>query len=152
MFLSFRLEIQMMKHGNPVQIIFKKWDHFVDICKDLQKVGHYFKLQKLPVHTGKNMFLSAGSIGADLFFFTFATISWFISRARYAFRLERANFYRHMFGLVHLIHNSKQILFAPKNVPIVCFRYQWDCHSFWGFTRHFYSCQYLACQKRGKGE
>lgn len=56
MFLSFRLEIQMMKHGNPVQIIFKKWDHFVDICKDLQKVGHYFKLQKLPVNTGKNMF------------------------------------------------------------------------------------------------
>lgn len=57
-----------------------------------------------------------------------------------------------MFGLVHLIHNSKQILFAPKNVPIVCFRYQRDCHSFGGFTRHFYSCQYLACQKRGKGE
>lgn len=40
----------------------------MDIRKDLQKVGHYFKLQKLPVHTGKNLFLSAGSIGADLFF------------------------------------------------------------------------------------
>lgn len=72
----------------------------MDIRKDLQKVGHYFKLQKLPVNTGKNMFLSAGSIGADLFFFfTFATISWFISRARNAFRLERANFIGTCLGL-----------------------------------------------------
>lgn len=71
----------------------------MNIRKDLQKVGHYFKLQKLPVNTGKNMFLSAGSIGADLFFFTFATISWFISRARYAFRLERANFIGTCLGL-----------------------------------------------------
>lgn len=81
----------MMKHGNPTQIIFKKRGLFVDIAKIYKKVGHYFKLRKLPVHTGKNMFLSAGSIGAD-FFFTFVTISWLISRARYASRLEQANF------------------------------------------------------------
>lgn len=145
MFLSFRLGIQMMKHGNPVQIIFKKWDHFVDIRKDLQKVGHYFKLQKLPVHTGKNMFLSAGSIGADLFFLPLPQLVGLFPVHATRSDLNGPILSAHVWAC-SFNSQLKTNIIRPQKCPNCLFSISMRLSFFWGFTRHFYSCQYLACQ------
>lgn len=46
----------------------------------------------------------------------------------------------------------KTNIIRPQKCPNCLFSISMSLSFFWGFTRHFYSCQYLACQKRGKGE
>lgn len=43
----------------------------------------------------------------------------------------------------------KTNIIRPQKCPNCLFSISMSLSFFWGFTRHFYSCQYLACQKRG---
>lgn len=94
----------------------------MDIAKIYKKVGHYFKLRKLPVHTGKNMFLSAGSIGADFFLPSSQLAGLFPVHA------TRPDLNRPILSAqVWTCSFNSQLktnIIRPKNVPIVCFRYQ----------------------------
>lgn len=133
-FLSIRLEIHMMKHGNIANIY--------------KKVGHYFKLQNYLCIQVKICFYQPDQSVLIFFFLPSPQLAGLFPVHATRPDLNGPILSAHVWAC-SFNSQLKTNIIRPQKCSNCLFSISMSLSFFWGFTRHFYSCQYLVCQKKG---